>query len=557
VNAINEVILAVSASTALATTVKATFALSLGLAAAALARGGRAAARHAILAGTFTAIAALPLVSLVAPPVPIAVRLARAASPNPLPKTPQAPIVTYPAGKAPVAPVPRYSTADLLLAAWAAAAALFLIPVAAGLWQIAKLRRTAVPWIAGQPTVDRLARAAGIERYVDLLLHESLPGPMTCGARRPAIVLPADAPEWPVEDVERAIVHELEHVRRRDWVTHCAARAICAVYWFHPLAWMTWRRLELEAERACDDAVLGHSEATAYADQLVAVARRLSAGARQPVLAMASRADLSARVSAVLDGRQQRGRVGTRLVTAAAIAVAFVVAAVSPLRVVAAPQEPATARPAFRSESALVMLDATVKYPGGGTIEGLTANDFILTEDDRPERISVFEVHQVDGQGHYLLGYYARPSTDGAFRKIKIGVKSASTAVIDYRVGYFGPKRPEPSPEASVSSHSAPIAKLDPGVSPPALLYKKEPEYSEAARKAKYQGTVLLDLEVTPMDETPRMAQPTDIKISRSLGLGLDEKAIEAVKQWRFKPAFKDGKPIAMRITTEVVFRLL
>jgi TonB family protein len=350
----------------------------------------------------------------------------------------------------------------------------------------------------------------------------------------------------------------LEHVRRRDWVTHCAARAICAVYWFHPLAWMTWRRLELEAERACDDAVLGHSEATAYADQLVAVARRLSAGARQPVLAMASRADLSARVSAVLDGRQRRGRVGARLVTAAAIAVAFVVAAVSPLRVVAAPQELDAARPRFRSESSMVMIDATVKYPGGGTIEGLTAKDFNLTEDDVPQTISVFQFHQADDMSYYLLGYYPRnQKPDGAFRKIKIAVKSASTALINYRMGYFGPKREDNAPTASVSSHSAPAAKLDPGVSPPLLLFKKEPEYSEEARKAKYQGTVLLDVNVTPMDDQPHMAQATDIKVVRSLGLGLDEKAIEAVKQWRFKPAFKDGKPIAMRTTTEVVFRLL
>ena len=553
--AINEILLAVSASTALATVVKATLALLVGLAAAALARTGRAAARHAILAGTFAAIAALPLVSLVAPPLRIAVSLAPAASPRPAANTHQAPTVIFPAGNAPAALAPRYSTVDLLLAVWAAVAALFLVPVAVGLWQIAKLRRTAVPWIAGQPTVDRLARAAGMDRHVDLLLHESLPGPMTCGARRPAIVLPVDAPEWPREEIERAIVHELEHVRRRDWITHCAARAICALYWFHPLAWISWRQLELDAERACDDAVLAQSEATAYADQLVAVAQRLSAGARQPVLAMASRTDLAARVNAVLDSRRQRGRVGTRLVTAAAIAVAFVVAAVSPLRVVAAPQQEINPpRPTFRAESSMVIVDATVKYPGGGTIEGLTASDFTVTEDGVDQRLSLFQFHQADGLSYYLLGYYPRnQKADGAFRKIKIAVKSASTAIIDYRMGYFGPKRQDPPPASSI----APTRKLDPGVTPPMLLFKKEPEYSEEARKAKYQGTVLLDVEVAPMEETPRMAHATDIKVARSLGLGLDEKAIEAVKQWRFKPAMKDGKPIAMRTTMEVVFRLL
>jgi len=89
------------------------------------------------------------------------------------------------------------------------------------------------------------------------------------------------------------------------------------------------------------------------------------------------------------------------------------------------------------------------------------------------------------------------------------------------------------------------------GVSAPALLYKKEPEYSEEARKAKYQGTVLLYIEVDPS------GRATNIKVQRSLGLGLDEKAIEAVKQWKFKPGYKDGKPVTVAATIEVNFRLL
>jgi len=89
------------------------------------------------------------------------------------------------------------------------------------------------------------------------------------------------------------------------------------------------------------------------------------------------------------------------------------------------------------------------------------------------------------------------------------------------------------------------------GVTSPQLLYKKEPEYSEEARKAKYQGTVLLYVEV---DSSGRA---TNIKVQRSLGLGLDEKAIEAVRQWKFKPGYKDGKPVTVAATIEVNFRLL
>lgn len=88
------------------------------------------------------------------------------------------------------------------------------------------------------------------------------------------------------------------------------------------------------------------------------------------------------------------------------------------------------------------------------------------------------------------------------------------------------------------------------GVSAPKAIYSPDPEYSEEARKAKYQGTCVLWLIVGP-DGRPR-----DIRVQRTLGLGLDEKAIEAVKNWRFEPAMKDGKPVAVQINVEVSFRL-
>lgn len=89
------------------------------------------------------------------------------------------------------------------------------------------------------------------------------------------------------------------------------------------------------------------------------------------------------------------------------------------------------------------------------------------------------------------------------------------------------------------------------GVTAPALLYKVEPEYSEEARKAKYQGTVVLYVEVDPNGKA------RNLRVVKSLGLGLDEKAIEAVNKWKFKPGYKDGKPVTVAATIEVNFRLL
>jgi TonB family protein len=89
------------------------------------------------------------------------------------------------------------------------------------------------------------------------------------------------------------------------------------------------------------------------------------------------------------------------------------------------------------------------------------------------------------------------------------------------------------------------------GVSAPQLVYKVDPEYSEQARKAKFQGTVVLNL-VVQRDGSVR-----DIRIVNSLGLGLDEKAIEAVKQWRFRPGEKNGQAVDVSAIIEVTFRLL
>jgi TonB family protein len=88
-------------------------------------------------------------------------------------------------------------------------------------------------------------------------------------------------------------------------------------------------------------------------------------------------------------------------------------------------------------------------------------------------------------------------------------------------------------------------------VTAPSVLYKVEPEYSEEARKAHYQGTVVVYVEV---DGT---GHPSKLSVVRSLGLGLDEKALEAVRKWRFRPGYEDGHPVTVAATIEVNFRLL
>jgi periplasmic protein TonB len=94
------------------------------------------------------------------------------------------------------------------------------------------------------------------------------------------------------------------------------------------------------------------------------------------------------------------------------------------------------------------------------------------------------------------------------------------------------------------------VFKVGGGISAPQPVSTPDPEYTEQARVAKTQGTCILWLIV---DDQGR---PRDIRVVRGLGMGLDAKAIEAVKQWKFQPAMKDGRPVNVQISVEVGFKL-
>jgi periplasmic protein TonB len=88
------------------------------------------------------------------------------------------------------------------------------------------------------------------------------------------------------------------------------------------------------------------------------------------------------------------------------------------------------------------------------------------------------------------------------------------------------------------------------GVSSPEVIFKVEPEFSEEARKAKFMGVVTVNLIV----DTKGL--PQNVHISRGVGMGLDEKALEAVRQYRFKPAMENGKPVPVQVNVEVNFQI-
>jgi uncharacterized protein (TIGR03435 family) len=333
-NILAEIALAVGRSFELSIIVKATVLVAVALGATRLARRARASVRHVLLASTFGALLMLPIAAAFAPLVAVEIPISQGPEGIPPPSIRQDDGAQHSSGMSTALPQPgqrRISASTVIRAGWATGAMLFLVPLVASLWRLQRVRLCGLPWPKAEPLVRTLAIEAGIHRSVDIFLHDDIVAPMTFGLVRPAIALPSNAQEWPDADVQRAVVHELEHVHCADWPVRLVARVVCALYWFHPLIWTAWRRLRLESERACDDAVLRGADRTAYAEQLVMLARRLSTRAARPVLSMANRSDLAARVSAVLDSNQPRGRAGTVHSAAIVSAVVLLLLAISPL----------------------------------------------------------------------------------------------------------------------------------------------------------------------------------------------------------------------------------
>lgn len=260
------------------------------------------------------------------PPRPSTVTILETAPPHGTPTTAAVEFRIVPDWRALVFPI------------WLSGVTAILLLVLVGLARIAWIDRVTKPvqdeaWLL---LVEDLSRELGLTRYVRLLRANVPAMPMTWGIRRPAILLPADADQWPEEQRRDVLLHELAHVKRHDFLIQLIARIACAVYWFHPLVWLAATRLREERERACDDQVLrAGATPSVYASHLLEIARSLRAARATSLasVAMARPAQLATRLIDVLDTRRCRDTLSPRSALPAwlgAIAVVVPLAAVAP-----------------------------------------------------------------------------------------------------------------------------------------------------------------------------------------------------------------------------------
>jgi beta-lactamase regulating signal transducer with metallopeptidase domain len=325
----------------------------------------------------------------------------------------------------PAAAAPARASVPWLAVAWFGGALLALLPLAFGLLANALLRRRSPVLSDWQGLLERLSRQVGLGRKVKLLSAGPRQMPMTFGAWRPCVVVPADARDWSAERREIVLLHELAHIARHDVPLQMLARLACAVYWFHPLAWWALRRMRVEREHACDDHVLRAGQAAPdYAAQLLEIAR---AHSRRSVLlnaalSMARPSQLEGRLLAVLDENRSRrplGTISSSGLAAVALALVVALAIVRPTLEAKSPPTEAgsvgTAQISSEPSSHERILTGIVLGPDGKPAASATV-EAIAGEGERwarrPSDKSGSQIYQTktDGSGRFRLSVRQFPS---------------------------------------------------------------------------------------------------------------------------------------------------
>lgn len=285
---------------------------------------------------------------------------------------------------------PSIGTLGLIATIWFLGAALVLLRLALGTWQVGRLARVGArvedgAWLS---LTQRLANRLGVSRPLILLRGDRLAVPVTWGIVYPAVLLPEESDNWSEEQRRFVLVHEMAHVKRFDALTQLVAQIAVALFWFDPLVWVAAHQMRVEREHACDDYVLRDGTTPSlYAGELLEMVRNIGtphhdrAAPAFAALAMARRSEFEGRMLAILDPRLDRNTLNRRGAFMTAVIVALLTIPLAALRPY---QQPATAKPDDFPESFKVTISdskaqmhavvpSAASVSAGGTASASTA----------------------------------------------------------------------------------------------------------------------------------------------------------------------------------------
>jgi beta-lactamase regulating signal transducer with metallopeptidase domain len=213
-------------------------------------------------------------------------------------------------------------------------------------------------------TLRQVMREAGIRRCLRVLESDQASGPCTWGLAQPVLLLPSAGADWPEPQRRFALLHELAHVRRFDYLTTQIANLACAVHWYNPLVWFAAARARKLQEQACDDAVLqAGGMASEYAGFLVSIAdgSRRFALTFPAAVGMVQRSQLHGRVTAILDASRARLPLSGLALVFALVPLACLMLFLATVSAIASPM-------ALRQGVPLEASFSSVELRNGGTV---------------------------------------------------------------------------------------------------------------------------------------------------------------------------------------------
>ncbi len=514
-----------------------------------------AAYRHRLIAWAFSLLLCWPLLSVLLPQFYLPIRW---------PVTDSATVTVT---QISLIQHPSQSRFDVpwLLVFWLLGCAVVLSPVIAGYGRFRREVKGARV-LNDRNWLELLAScggAVGLRTLPTLLLASSPVMPQTFGLRRAYLLLPSECLGWSDGRRRAVLLHELAHVQRRDVQWQLLAHLVTALWWFQPLCWLSRRNLRLEAEGACDAAVLACGvRPSDYAAELLDIAAHFQRAVYGAVaIAMAGRSSIERRLQSILaapNASVQIGRPGlafsvlclfaisasaltvnrsnsiqttgaismkrtifSGLLTSAGLSAAMITGSLNDGRGGAVTDAKASL---YNPDTALRQ-ESHIGSTGKFAFENLPAGAYILRV-DKPGFAPVLEEFNVAGDAKVDRGLTLPRDAVSTTIDAK-GDNSTVSSATDERVIHMDPDQEQAN-----------------------LVTKVQPIYPVTAKTSGIQGNVLLETFVSA-DGIPKR-----IHVLSSPDPDLAQSALEAVRQWRYRPALLNGQPVGVRTIVTVSYTL-
>ncbi len=507
--------------------------------------------RHRLLVGVFVSLAALPVLCVLLPS--IAIPLWHAA-----PVVTSTVAVAESSSRVLTKQIPHQIAWPALL--WLLGFVVTLASGFVGAFRVFRITRSARAFRAETltATLERLGSEVSVP---PVLLSDQIVVPLACNVFRPCILLPGGAANWTAARLHAVLAHELSHIRRRDIGIQVFAHVVCAVWWFQPLVWLFRSRLRRESEMACDaEALRSDLKPSVYASELLAIAKSLGKHERLSSLAigMARPKHLEARIRAVLTPSITASSTYRQLSTAALL-VMFA-AASSAFNVSSANHVSKQGESTMKNTllSALVTSVGLSAATITGSVNGITGEPIpdakvLVSNPDTGAKQELtttsdgtFSIAGA-GAGQYILRV-EKPGFNSAFRVFDVKADSN----INRQITMVAPGT-QPAPDTvkdSEKPESNPL-RVKGTVAQANLVTKVPPQYPPDAKLARVQGTVELEVTIT------KDGVPNELRVVSSPSDDLSESAIEAVRQWRYRPTLLNGVPVEIVSSVIVNYTLL